>query len=189
MDFIPSDTDILHSRARTAGISEITFSAGPTRFRMVDVGGQRSERTKWIHSFQGVTSLIFCVSLSEYDQKLYEDESVNRMRESLMLFDEINKCPWFKDTSIILFLNKSDIFKEKIKTKSLDICFPDYTRGCDFCQAIDYLTAKFTSLNSNPDKQIYAHVTCATDTNNVKFVFEAVCEIVLRQSLAFTSTT
>ena len=156
---------------------------------MVDVGGQRSERTKWIHSFQGVTSLIFCASLSEYDQMLYEDESVNRMRESLMLFDETCNCPWFNDTSIILFLNKNDIFRKKIKTISLDVCFPDYKGGCDFFQAIDYLTTKFTSLNRNSDKQIYAHVTCATDTNNVKFVFEAVREIVVRQSLVYTGTT
>ena len=189
MDFIPSDVDILHSRGRTTGISEIAFSAGPTRFRMIDVGGQRSERPKWIHSFQGVTSLIFCVSLSEYDQKLYEDESVNRMQESIMLFDEICNCPCFKDTSIILFLNKSDIFREKIKRTSLDVCFPDYKGGCDFCQAIDYLTAKFTSLNKSLDKQIYTHVTCATDTSNVNFVFEAVREIVLRQLLAFTGAT
>ena len=111
------------------------------------------------------------------------------MRESLMLFDDICNCPWFTNTSVILFFNKSDIFREKIKTTSLDVCFPDYQGGCDFCQAIDYLTAKFTSLNKNSDKQIYQHVTCATDTSNVKFVFEAVCEIVLRQSLAFTSTT
>lgn len=46
--------------------------------RMVDVGGQRSERRKWIHCFENVTSIIFLVALSEYDQILFEsDNEVN----------------------------------------------------------------------------------------------------------------
>lgn len=40
---------------------------------MFDVGGQRSERKKWIHCFEAVTSIIFCVALSEYDQVLLEE--------------------------------------------------------------------------------------------------------------------
>ena len=43
---------------------------------MVDVGGQRSERKKWIHCFEGVTSIVFCVSLSAYDLVLAEDEEM-----------------------------------------------------------------------------------------------------------------
>jgi guanine nucleotide-binding protein G(i) subunit alpha len=42
---------------------------------MFDVGGQRSERKKWIHCFENVTSIIFCVALSEYDQVLLEENS------------------------------------------------------------------------------------------------------------------
>lgn len=42
---------------------------------MFDVGGQRSERKKWIHCFESVTSIIFCVALSEYDQVLLEEKS------------------------------------------------------------------------------------------------------------------
>lgn len=44
-------------------------------YRMVDVGGQRSERRKWIHCFENVTSIIFLVALSEYDQILFESEN------------------------------------------------------------------------------------------------------------------
>jgi hypothetical protein len=40
---------------------------------MVDVGGQRSERRKWIHCFESVTTVIFLVALSEYDQVLFEN--------------------------------------------------------------------------------------------------------------------
>ena len=47
-------------------------------YRMFDVGGQRSERKKWIHCFEGVTAIIFCVALSAYDLVLAEDEEMVR---------------------------------------------------------------------------------------------------------------
>lgn len=182
--FVPTDQDILRSRARTTGITELTFRVGQINFRMVDVGGQRSERKKWIHCFQEVTGLIFCVAMSEYDQKLYEDETVNRMHESIMLFDEICNCQWFNETAVILFLNKSDLFKEKIKSIDLKVCFPEYDGGCDFQAATQYIADKFSGLNRNPEKKIYSHVTTATDTSNIKYVFKAVADIILHKSLA-----
>lgn len=48
------------------------------------------------------------------------------MQESLMLFDTICNCQWFKETSIILFLNKKDIFAEKISKSPITIAFPNY---------------------------------------------------------------
>lgn len=65
--------------------------------------------------------------MSEYDQKLYEDETTNRMFEALKLFRDICNSRWFKDTAIILFLNKKDIFINKIKKVPLSVCFKDYT--------------------------------------------------------------
>lgn len=50
----------------------------------------------------------------------------NRMHESLKLFDSICNNKWFKDTSIILFLNKKDIFENKISKSPLCNCFPEY---------------------------------------------------------------
>ncbi|KAG8965006.1 guanine nucleotide-binding protein subunit alpha [Tulasnella sp. 419] len=85
----PTDQDILRSRVKTTGIIETTFRVGELTYRIYDVGGQRSERKKWIHCFDNVAVLVFMVSLSEYDQKLYESEDVNRMEEALTLFDSI----------------------------------------------------------------------------------------------------
>ena len=73
---MPTDQDILRSRVKTTGITETTFKVGELTYKLFDVGGQRSERKKWIHCFENVTALVFLVSLSEYDQMLYEDESV-----------------------------------------------------------------------------------------------------------------
>jgi GTPase SAR1 family protein len=182
-NYKPTDTDILHCRARTTGIQEVTFHVEDAHFRMVDVGGQRSERRKWIHCFQNVTGLIFFVALSEFDQKLYEDETVNRMHESIMLFAEICNCQWFKDAALILFLNKSDLFREKITNTDLNVCFPDYDGGCDYDSAIKYIRKKFVSLNQNASKKIFVHVTCATDTKMVQKVFEVVRDTLREHAL------
>jgi len=61
---------------KTTGITETTFKVGELTYKLFDVGDQRSELKKWIHCFENVTALVFLVSLSEYDQMLYEDESV-----------------------------------------------------------------------------------------------------------------
>lgn len=100
--------------------------------------------------------------------KLYEDEKVNRLLESLELFAEIANSKWFTKTAIILFLNKSDLFREKIQTKDLNILFDDYTGGCNYEKGVKYIQDKFVSLNKNPNKKIFAHITCATDTGTAR---------------------
>ena len=76
--YSPSEQDIIRCRARTIGITETTFSLRDHEMLMVDVGGQKSERRKWIHCFQDVTSILFLVSLSGYDQCLVEDRDAVR---------------------------------------------------------------------------------------------------------------
>lgn len=96
-------------------------------YHVFDMGGQRSERKKWIHCFEDVTTILFIVAVSEYDQSLFEDVTMNRMNEALTLFDSICNSPWFTSTPIILFLNKSDLLREKLKTSPIEKHFCDYT--------------------------------------------------------------
>jgi len=180
-DYIPTEQDVLRSRAKTTGIIETEFTVERTHFKMVDVGGQRSERKKWMHCFQDVTAVIFCVALSEYDQKLYEDDETNRMHESLKLFKEICNSRWFIDTSMILFLNKRDLFEDKIKKVDLKVTFDEYTGGNSYDNAVAFIKDKFLQQNENPRKHIYTHVTCATDTDNIQVVFNAVKDIILHK--------
>jgi len=149
---------------------------------MIDVGGQRTERRKWVHCFESVTAVIFCTSLSEYDQTLREDSSVNRMKESLLLFDEICNSQWFRNIAMILFLNKIDLFQEKIATTDLTCCFPNYTGGCNHDLARDYIRMRFLETNQSPHN-IYCHYTCAVDTENIIFVFKCVRETILNKIL------
>ncbi|XP_044289848.1 guanine nucleotide-binding protein G(o) subunit alpha-like [Varanus komodoensis] len=107
----------------------------------------------------------------------------NRMHESLMLFDSICNNKFFIDTSIILFLNKKDLFGEKIKKSPLTICFPEYTGPNTYEDAAAYIQAQFESKNRSPNKEIYCHMTCATDTNNIQVVFDAVTDIIIANNL------
>ncbi|XP_069046494.1 guanine nucleotide-binding protein G(t) subunit alpha-2 [Lepisosteus oculatus] len=183
-NYLPNEQDVLRSRVKTTGIIEEQFSFKDVHFRMFDVGGQRSERKKWIHCFEGVTCIIFCGALSAYDMVLVEDDEVNRMHESLHLFNSICNHKFFAATSIVLFLNKKDLFLEKVKKVHLSICFPDYDGPNTFEDAGNYIKNQFLDLNMRKDvKEIYSHMTCATDTQNVKFVFDAVTDIIIKENL------
>ncbi|XDV28768.1 hypothetical protein PO909_031983, partial [Leuciscus waleckii] len=182
-DYQPTEQDILRTRVKTTGIVETHFTFKNLHFRLFDVGGQRSERKKWIHCFEDVTAIIFCVALSGYDQVLHEDETTNRMHESMKLFDSICNNKWFTNTSIILFLNKKDIFEEKIKKSPLSICFPEYTGLDTFMEAVNYIQSEYESKNKSVEKEIYSHVTCATDTDNIQFVFDAITDVIIANNL------
>jgi hypothetical protein len=69
------------------------------------------------------------------------------MMESLLLFDSVVNSRWFIRTSIILFLNKVDIFREKLSRSPLGNYFPDYSGGLDVNKAAKYLLWRFNQVN------------------------------------------
>jgi len=182
-NYCPNEVDIINCRSKTTGIIETEFDVDNVHYRMVDVGGQRSERKKWMHCFQDVTAAIFCVALSEYDLLLYEDDQTNRMAESLKLFKEICNNKWFVNSSIILFLNKKDLFEKKIVKTDLNVCFPEYTGGKSFENACEFIRKTFLAQNANPLKQIFPHITCATDRSNVEVVFSDLRSTLLQKAI------
>jgi len=186
--YIPTEQDVLRSRVRTTGIVQQDFTIKSLKFAMFDVGGQRNERRKWIHAFDNVNAVVFVAALSEYDQVLFEDETQNRMDEAITLFDQIVNSKWFKTTAMILFLNKKDLFEMKLKKKPLKQFYQPANEGSitddtDLKQCSEFFKATFIKKNKNADKSIFSHVTCATDTGNVKFVFNAVVAIILEENL------
>ena len=90
--------------------------------RLIDVGGQRSQRKKWLMCFDGVNVVLFVVAMSEYDQVLLEDNQVNRMHESLRVFGEICSSHFLVSSHFLLFLNKKDVFDEKIISSPITNC-------------------------------------------------------------------
>ncbi|KAJ7351422.1 heterotrimeric G-protein alpha subunit, GPA3-like protein [Mycena albidolilacea] len=180
--YVPSEEDVLRARAKSTAIIETRFWMGDLMIHMFDVGGQRSERKKWIHCFESVTSIIFCTALSEYDQVLEEERRVNRMRESLYLFESVINSRWFLRTSVILFLNKIDVFKRKLPKIPLGRYFPEYAGGNDLQKAAKYILWKFMQEN-RAKLTVYPHVTQATNTKNIRLVFAAVKETILQNAL------
>lgn len=180
----------------------------------VDVGGQRSERRKWINCFENVTSLLFVTSLSDYDLTMSPEElkatnslhlgEINRMKDSLDLFNTIinwkkieYRRKWtngnrdlltqktlieetllFKDVSIILFLNKQDLFEKKFPQSSLKYCFEHYNEACTLDQAKEFIAYQFLAC-AKDRKDIYWHYTCALDTKNIEAVIAVVRDSIL----------
>jgi len=182
--YMPTEEDVVRCRAQTTGIVEQVFQIQGTHFRMLDVGGQRNERGKWIHCFEGVDGVIFVCALSGYDQKIFEDGETNRMQESLQLFKSILRSGWFMDSSVILFLNKEDLFSEKIgSTHSenplkvpLSACFSDCPiHQNPYRDGLKYIRDQFVQRLGNKEKSdFYVHVTRATDKGNIKMAFSDV---------------
>ncbi|XP_017123519.1 G protein alpha q subunit-like [Drosophila elegans] len=185
VSYLPTEQDILRVRVATVEILEYQFNLDGLMIRMYDVAGQRSQRNKWIHCFSDVTSIIFLAALSEFDQMLAEDDSVNRMKESKALFDTIVKYKWFLKTPVILFLNKKDLFEQKIMTKDLVDYFPEYDGPKkDAIAARSFILEMFESVKIDEDEKIYSHFTCATNKENISFVFAAVKDTIVQMHLS-----
>ncbi|XP_055037607.2 guanine nucleotide-binding protein G(olf) subunit alpha [Misgurnus anguillicaudatus] len=200
-DYTPTDQDLLRCRVLTSGIFETRFQVDKVNFHMFDVGGQRDERRKWIQCFNDVTAIIFVAASSSYNMVIREDNSTNRLRESLDLFRSIWTNRFLRTISVILFLNKQDMLAEKIlagKSK-LEDYFPEYARytlppeatpdpGEDpkVSRAKFFIRDEFLKIStaSGTDKHYcYPHFTCAVDTENIRRVFNDCRDIIQRMHL------
>jgi len=200
IDYLPNMADILWARRRTDEISETSVPIKRIPFTFIDVGGQRTQREKWFQCFQeSINSILFFVAISEFDQTLVEDRKSNRIIESLRVFKYVISHQAFRDRDIILFFNKNDILIEKINDgiKVTDF-LPNMGFHGDplnlhdvqcFFRDMFYKAASVRLLadeNGNrvrDDLGIYHHFTVAIDTDNIKKVFEAVKDMVLKENM------
>ena len=75
----------------------------------------------------------------------------------------------------------------------------NFSASCFYCDtgpntyddAKNYIRQRFEALNrkkskktDNSKKVIFTHFTCATDTGNIKFVFDAVTDVIIRKHLS-----
>jgi GTPase SAR1 family protein len=183
-NYQPTAEDMFRAKLKTTGIMEVSFAIGGIDFTIVDVGGQRSERRKWLHCFDDVTSVVYLAALDEYDHmKLEEDNETSRLAESLRLFGEVTASTFFTPASWILFLNKSDLFLEKIKRKPLSKYFPDFAEAddSDSTKCCDFIRKKYEAVFRG--SKLYPYVTCAIDTENCRRVFTAVRDSVITNAL------
>lgn len=200
IDYLPNTTDILWARRRTDEISETQVPIKRIPFTFIDVGGQRTQREKWFQCFQeSINTVLFFVAISEFDQTLVEDRRSNRIIESLKVFKYVTSHPAFRDRDIILFFNKNDILIEKINDgikvtdylpnmgfqgdplKLEDVqCF---FRDMFYKAATARLRPSVNGQGTRDDLGIYHHFTVAIDTDNIKKVFNAVKDMVLKENM------
>uniref|UniRef100_A0A146V978 Guanine nucleotide binding protein (G protein), alpha 13b n=1 Tax=Fundulus heteroclitus TaxID=8078 RepID=A0A146V978_FUNHE len=184
-EYLPSQQDILLARKPTKGIHEYNFEIKNVPFKMVDVGGQRSERRRWFECFESVTSILFLVSSSEYDQVLMEDRQTNRLSESLNIFETIVNNRVFSNVSIILFLNKTDLLEEKVKQVSIKDYFPEFLgEPSSLVHVQRFLVECFRKMRRDQQqKPLYHHFTTAINTENIRLVFRDVKDTILHDNL------
>lgn len=187
LDFRPTNNEILLARVRTTQVTCERYTIDGVNFELFDVGGQRAERKKWIDTFDNVDAVIFVAALSEYDQNLAEARRTNRMVEAIELFRSVCNNRSFTNTPVLLFLNKKDIFAEKLLTSDIAAQrpFSDY-RGPprDFDGGVNYFKTKFEDCINDPDYQdSFIHVTKATDTDNMQFVLNSTRSIIMTENL------
>eukprot|EP01126_Amoeba_proteus_P032367 TRINITY_DN3157_c0_g1_i11.p1 TRINITY_DN3157_c0_g1~~TRINITY_DN3157_c0_g1_i11.p1 ORF type:complete len:146 (+),score=27.12 TRINITY_DN3157_c0_g1_i11:966-1403(+) len=130
-------------------------------------------------------------ALDEYDRALEEDEAENRLVESLKLWKRITSLEQFSEIPFILFMNKRDIFEEKIKSFPLKEVFDDYEQFLtdnpqtaslnDTDRGTKYIEMQFQKHYSGKIS-FYSYATCALDTNNCVKVFDAVRDSVLAKA-------
>ncbi|KAG4953710.1 hypothetical protein JHK87_039304 [Glycine soja] len=180
-NYVPTKEDVLYARVRTSGVVEIQFSpVGESKksgevYRLFDVGGQRNERRKWIHLFEGVSAVIFCAAISEYDQTLFEDENRNRMTETKELFEWILKQPCFE-----VPLNVCEWFKDYQ---------PVSTGKQEIEHAYEFVKKKFeesyfqSTAPDRVDRVFKIYRTTALDQKVVKKTFKLVDETLRRRNL------
>jgi len=145
---------------KTTGISRIQLHSKTTKYEFIDVGGQQNERKKWKQCFKEADILLYIVSLSDFDEVIWEDQSLNRMKESLQCFDQTVNTDYFKDTPIIVVFNKEDILVEKIQKKdTLKENFPDYEGGQQPPLALEFIQNCFLNLFKGKPENI-EHIHC-----------------------------
>lgn len=181
---MPTKIDILHARKATKGITEHEFLINSVPFHFVDVGGQRSQRQRWFQCFEDVTSILFLASSSEFDQVLFEDRRTNRLLESCNIFDTIVNNQAFSHISIILFLNKTDLLEEKVPVVDISDYFPQFRGDPHSLKDVQrFLINLFDERRAERSQPLFHHFTTAIDTRNIKIVFQAVHDTILRKNI------
>eukprot|EP01130_Rhizamoeba_saxonica_P003640 TRINITY_DN1516_c1_g1_i1.p1 TRINITY_DN1516_c1_g1~~TRINITY_DN1516_c1_g1_i1.p1 ORF type:complete len:437 (+),score=69.38 TRINITY_DN1516_c1_g1_i1:28-1338(+) len=108
-------TDILSMRHRTTGISEWPFSLNGMDGKIIDVGGPRSERRKWMVCFQDMDGLLFCCNLATLDEYMMEDDTANVLIENRMLFQQVASSHYFANVPLIIVFTNLSTFDAKVK--------------------------------------------------------------------------
>lgn len=162
-DYVPTDEDILRLAMRTTAFNTVDFNHNGLTYHLFDVGGLRSERPRWPQRSNNISTVIFTVNMSEYDQYLHEDPQKLRLVESATLFQTLLTTGYFRNISVLLVFTHLDVFEEKILSRDLSGTFPKYTGASgDKEGAKEYITKLFHGIiQANDDATAQANAAAA----------------------------
>ncbi|KAL1916764.1 uncharacterized protein VTP21DRAFT_5468 [Calcarisporiella thermophila] len=181
-DYAPIDDDIVQARVRSWGISEHCFTIDNRIYKIYDVAGHQSQRKYWAPYFDNCHVIIFVAAVSAFDQTLAENTEVNRLKDSVDLFESICNHPLLVSTPSILFLNKTDVLKRKLESGvRVAKFFSNYRGSNEFESVVSYFGKKF--LRRNKTGLVYIHLTHATDTKHMRLIVSTVILLVQRMML------
>jgi len=182
--YIPSEMDLQQRRIGMGSIDEVHFQLKGHPFVLVNAAdlAQFSRKVKSMFHQHVFLAVIFVVAVSDYDCVQPDDRKINCLTASMDLFEDLCKFKSYRDTNIILFFNKRDLFKEKITRVPLRDYFPEYTGPNEPTAALSWIRTQFL-LRRESGRRVYTHKTCATNADNVEFTFQAVRNAVLNMHL------
>eukprot|EP01130_Rhizamoeba_saxonica_P009198 TRINITY_DN3740_c0_g2_i1.p1 TRINITY_DN3740_c0_g2~~TRINITY_DN3740_c0_g2_i1.p1 ORF type:complete len:360 (-),score=81.11 TRINITY_DN3740_c0_g2_i1:53-1132(-) len=197
-DYIPNDQDIVRARQRTTGAYSTRFKIDKSFWEFIDVGGQVPERSKWIKIvWEGVHSIIYVSALDEFNTNSSEQKGLTKMQISIEVWQAIVNDPENWGNSVVLFLNKTDLFEQKLQSERgfSDFIekYPNYEEYVNNCNiegyaelseeeqrikaAISLIEQDFRDvININNDnggvaREVYVYHTCAIDQEAIHSVF------------------
>jgi len=180
-EYTLTNEDILRLRQRTIGMPTLEVPFKGKTIQLVDFGGQEVERKKWPLLAEGAKALIFLASLTHYDVLSDEDKTKSRLQVSLEVFKEVLHDDAFAPCSIVLFLNKWDLFQDQVKVSPLTKVFPKFTDSSDPTVCGEYLKGLYLD-QAEDRKSVSAHFTTATDATVIDKLFLSVVADVLQKS-------
>ncbi|OCH87568.1 G-alpha-domain-containing protein [Obba rivulosa] len=197
--YFPTDADVLKARLKTTGVVEHAFTLSKgSEFRGVDwkiydVGGARNQRHAWAPYFDDVNAIIFLVPISAFDQVLAEDPRVNRLDDSIQLWQNVISNKLLANVNIILFLNKCDLLKAKLDSGvRLNRYMTSYRdRPNDYASISKYFHNKFGAIHQtytpNKERDLFIHLTSVTDTRKTHTIISNVRDFILTGNLKSSS--
>lgn len=186
-----SEEDCLRFRQKTTSIQEYVYHVPGwregTSIRVIDVGGQRNERGKWLSLFDTATVVVFVASAADYHMMLEEDETQSAFLECKHLFHHVCRHESMADKPIILLMNKIDLLPEQIKKWPLHHVFKDATPdlSCDIKRSIYFLQSKLMKSTAVTKrlKPIYSYTSSAIESTTFQQIWKVVEATVLDENL------